>query len=241
MTIRRSPAPFLLLLLLGGCAPSARERYGGEARYAPSFHSYVVGTGPHPALLRDPLTESKIQCRERLEEVAPALARALEDRIEDRHWTLVSRAALLPVSLPGYALYHAGVGMFVVAAGPSLLLTSPSQRTLYEEAGKAFTAQRWGQAGELYERALARRFDSVVEDSSPLLRDQILYYLGASRERSGDRGAAREAYQSFLDQGAWESEEAYRDAEAGLVRLGAPPPACRSREPLAMPWKEASR
>jgi tetratricopeptide (TPR) repeat protein len=239
MTIGRSTGLFALSLLTA-CAPLARERYG-DAHYAPERRGYVVGSGADTVLLRDPRTDTKIRCRERLEEVAPALASAIEDRLRDRHHHTVSRAVLLPLSASGHALEYAGAGLFAVSILPGVAAGPPTRRALYQQAGEAFTARRYADAATLYEQALARRNDSPVERTSPHLRDMILYYLAASLEQSGAPGRARDAYQTFVDRGSEENEDAYRYAESALARLGAPVEACASQEPLKMPWKGGAR
>lgn len=238
MTIARSMG-LLALSLLTACAPLARERYGA-ARYAPERRSYVVGSGADTVLLRDPLTDTKIRCRERLVEVAPALASAAEERLRDRHHDAVSRAALLPLSAPGYALAYAGMGLVAVSILPGMAAGPPTRRALYEQAGKAFTARRYADAAALYEQALSRR-SAALDDTSPRLYDTIIYYLAASLEQTGEHDRARDAYRAFVDRGTEENEEAYRYAEAALIRLRAPVPACASQEPLEMPWKGGAR
>lgn len=239
MTPRRTIG-ILAVSLITGCAPLAKERHG-SARYAPERRGYVVGSGADAVSLRDPLTEKKIRCRERLVEVAPALAAAIEDRLGDRHANIVSRASLLPFSAPGYALALAGEGLFAVSILPGVAAAPPTRRSLYEQAGNAFTARRYAEAASLYEQALSRRGAGVLEQSSPRLHDMIVFYLAASLEQTGARERARDAYRTFFERGSGEHEEAYRYTESALARLGDPVKPCASQAPLEMPWKRGVR
>ncbi len=95
-----------LLAGLSGC--SAAGRYGSEARYAPSYRGYVLapdnGT-QDPArddpvmLLRDPITERKIRCREDLERWIRHYRTKAQDDIHDENCSIASPLLMEPATV----------------------------------------------------------------------------------------------------------------------------------------------
>ncbi len=237
-------------LLLAACAPTARAKLGNVAHYAPAYHGYVIGNEQSAErspsnellLLRDPVTERKIRCREELERAAPVLAEVLEARVHDDYWASASPLIMLPVTVVGESISYAGLGLVAIAAAPSAPFLSPNRRTLYLKAREAYMAHRYDEARELFQAvvAYADYTGSEADATSRTLADISLYYLGLSDEQIGNQGRAKLAFRRLLEHASWHNEQAYGDAEARLLRLGEKPLShCRSQEDFAFPWKEA--
>lgn len=225
---------------LAGCAPAAREVLGDVARYSPADAAYVMGEGPEPVVLRDPLTGEKLRCRDELERAAPALSDALDDVVHDRRGRLVARASLAPITAVGTAGTMLGRGLLSPAMGVSALVSSPQPRTLYERASAAFAAGRFEESRSLYQSLVigGGRGEALCCDLPRAWLDLSLYYLALSDEALHRDEEAAAAFAAFLNTATLRDEARYRDAEQRLARLRAVP-ACTSRADFTMAWRRA--
>jgi hypothetical protein len=225
-------------LLLAACAPTAHERFGDVARYAPGYAAYVMGGGGDPVILRDPVTGEKIRCREDLERVAPALAGALADEARDRRARAVAPMALGPLTAAGRAALMIGEGLWYPATEIDELVASPQPRQVYTAARAAFLSGRFGEARERFLVLVVDRGrgDAGVDDLPRALVEQSLYYLALCDEQLHLEDEARAAFHRFLSTSSVEDEARYRDAEARLARLGVET-RCGSRADLAFAWR----
>lgn len=226
-------------LLLSACAPTAHERFGDVARYAPRYAGYVIGDiDDDPVLLRDPVTSEKIRCREDLERVAPALADTLEDVSRDRHARVVSSVALGPFTLTGRALMMAAAGLVYPMNQLDEAFVSTQPRRLYAKARDAFMAHRFAEAREMFLALVANggHGDAVIDDLPPAYVEHSLYYVGLCDDLLHRDDEAREALRRFLVIASARNEDRYRDAEARLARLDGKP-GCASRADFTFTWR----
>lgn len=224
-------------LSLLGCAPTARERLGDVARYAPAYAGYVAGPGEDPVILRDPVSFEKIRCREDLERFAPTLVEALEREVRDRHVRVAADAGLAPFTAVGYAGTLLGIGLLF----PALAIITAgghTERGLYAAARDAFLASRHHEARDLFLAAILGR--QGVEALPRPWKELSLYYLGLSDEALHRDGEAAAALRRFVTTAEVKDEARYGDAERRLGRLdpGAIP-ACQSRADLTLPWRRS--
>ena len=228
-------------LLLPACAPSAHERFGDVARYAPRYAGYIAGdVDGDPVLLRDPLTSEKIRCREDLERVAPALADTLDDLAHDRHARTVSWATLGPFAFVGGAARMVATALWYPAFQFDEAFASPQPRRLYERAREAFLAKRFAEARDLFLSLVVNEGhgDAQIDDLPRAFVEHSLYYLAVCDEALHQDEEAREALRRFLSMATAENEDRYRDAEARLARLG-PVAGCASRADFTFTWRRS--
>ena len=227
-------------LLLSACAPTAAERFGDVARYAPGRAGYVMGDGDAAVLLRDPVTGEKIRCREEVERLAPALAGVLEDEARDRHARAVAPVAAGPFTVAGRAALMLADGLLYPASQVDELVASPQPRQVYTRARAAFLAGRFAEARELFLLLLVEKGhgDAQIDDLPPAFVEHSLYYVAVCDEALHRDDEARAALHRFLTMSSTEDEVRYRDAEARLGRLGgAPVSRCASRAALTFAWR----
>jgi hypothetical protein len=228
----------LLALPLLGCAPTAHERLGDVARYAPAFAGYVVGSGDETVILRDPVTYEKIRCREDLERVAPAVAAAVEDEVHDRHARAVADGALAPLTLVGRAGATLGEGLLFPAAAITVAPLSPGRRERYVRARELFLAGRFDAARDAFMGVIVAQ-DGLTVLPQPWI-EQTVYYLGVCDDKLHRTRDAAEELRRFLMASPTPDEERYRDAERRLARIEPGALAtCRSQEPLALGWRRS--
>lgn len=226
-------------LLLSACAPTAHERFGDVARYAPSYASYVVGGEDDVVILRDPVTSQKIRCREDLLLRAPALADTLEDEARDRHARAVAPVALGPLTVAGYAAGAVALGLWLPVSAIDELFVSTQPRQLYEKARAAFQAQSFAEARELFLALVTNNGhgDAQIDDLPRAWVELSLYYLALSAEALHNDEEAREAFRRFVTMSSVKDEERYRDAEARLARLDDKAGSeCASRADFTFAW-----
>jgi hypothetical protein len=228
----------LFALPLLGCAPTAHERLGDVARYAPAFAGYVVGSGAEPVILRDPVTYEKIRCREDLERVAPAVAAAVEDEVHDHHARAVADGALAPFTLVGRAATTLGVGFVFPGAAITQASQSPGRRDRYARARELFLAGRFDAARDAFMGVIVAQ-DGLTTLPQPWI-EQTAYYLGVCDDTLHRTRDAAEELRRFLVLSSTSDEERYRDAERRLARIEPGALAtCRSQEPLELGWRRS--
>ncbi|MFT3770383.1 MAG: hypothetical protein QM820_33565 [Minicystis sp.] len=227
-------------LLLSACAPTAHERFGDVARYAPRHAGYVVGDDDDPVILRDPVTAEKIRCRADLERVAPALADSLEDAARDRHARTVSQVALGPFTLAGKAAGMVAAGLLYPVLKFDEIFASAQPRQIYVKAREAFLAKRFAEARALFLTLIINKGhgDAIIDDLPPAFVEHSLYYVAVCDEALQRDEEAKEAFRQFLSMSAAPNEERYRDAEARLARLEGKP-GCASRSDFLFTWRRS--
>jgi tetratricopeptide (TPR) repeat protein len=227
---------FGLAVAAAGCG-TPEMRYGHTARYSPYHRGYVVTradlTHAPPSsmavlVLRDPLTDDKIRCREQLLPWLGGQGRATDATVRVENDVERSAFVLLPLSI----VASAGLMVGVVAIAPGLI-AAPSETAYYEKGVAAFQAGRYDDASNALETALMM---------APLAagfrgRAYVLYYLGFAYEQERRDDLARRTLAAFVERAGVANERAYQDAEERLVRLGgALPSKCESTEPVSFVW-----
>jgi hypothetical protein len=223
----------LLLVVATGC--SAPGLYGHEARYAPSYRSYALaednGTDDpdrddeSTVVLRDPISERKIRCREELERWMVHYRRKVLDDVHDENWAIASPIIMLPASLV------AGLGVDVAAIGigvaeiPFNIARSEDEHSIYERGVEAFARDDWAEATRLLELGLVKG-----------RRGLSTYYLGIAYANMGRTDDAVYALTAFVERSLVQEVTAYRNAERWLGYLDAPVEPCRSTEPVKIHW-----
>ncbi|APR86168.1 Hypothetical protein A7982_11517 [Minicystis rosea] len=238
--MRRSVLWLASSLLLPACAPTAHQRFGDVAHYAPSHAAYVVGEGDDLVVLRDPITTEKIRCREDLARFAPAVADALEDDARDRHARRASAIGMGPFTAVGVGVRLAGDGLLFPLFQLDTLFASSQPRSVYIRARDAYVAGRFAEARDLFLILVVNQGhgDSQIENLPRAWVDLSLYYFAVSSEATQRPDDAKVALRRFLAVSTTEGELLYRDAETRLARLeGKPAPACASRADLTLTWR----
>ena len=235
----RIPALALFALPLLGCAPTAHDRLGDLAHYAPAFAGYVAGSGAELVILRDPITSEKIRCREDLERVARAVAAAAEDGLHDRHARRVADATFAPLTLFNRAAMMVGTGALFPAAAIVDVSVSANRRDLYLGARELFIAGRVDAAREQFLGVILAQ-DSVITPLPQPWIERSIYYLGVCDDALHRTREAGEELSRFLLTASTPDEERYLDAERRLARLDpAAVPACHSQAPFEMAWRRS--
>jgi hypothetical protein len=237
----RVAATLILLLTLPACrTTSIMSAVGNQARYAPERRGYVVVTLANPdqaILLVDPLRLRKVRCREEFEPWMRSYAKVLPDRVHDQGWESNSYAYLFPFTMvAGASLVAAGVvgGIpFAIASTPYWAARSRVSSRVYDDALNDFAAQR-------YERAVSRFEEVLMRGDLQAPQSQYLhYYLGLTYEQIGKNELAGIALAHFLETSTATDARAYDVAEARLLSVrGEGLAACRSQDPVTMPWGE---
>jgi hypothetical protein len=220
------------LLSFSGC--SAAHRYGAEARYAPSFRGYVLAPdngADDPArddivmLLRDPVTDRKIRCREELERWVRHYRTKAIDEVHDENWEIASPILMAPatvVAALGVDVAVIGIG---VAMLPFELARSEGADSIYERGVEAFRREHWRESTSLLELSLVKG-----------QRGLATYYLGIAYANDGRWNEARDALSAFVERSLVREVTAYRNAERWLRYLDEPLEPCKSRAPIAIRW-----
>lgn len=222
------------LAVLVGCSPA--DRYGSQIRYAPSFRAYVLApeTGSDDPVtedaivLRDPITQQKIRCREHLEKWVDAYRRDAHDRLHDEAWEIASPIVMAPATVVAAAALDVLMISISVAELPYQIARSEDGAGVYERAETAFAAERWGEAARLFELALVR--------DDALSTGLATYYVGIAYANQGRADEARLALTAFVERALVMEVTAYRNAERWLRWLDAPIETCVSQEPLEVVW-----
>lgn len=215
-----------------GC--SAADRYGSEARYAPSYRAYVIAPdngSDDPAkddatiVLRDPITDRKIRCREDLERWIDRHRDKAKDDIHDENWGIASPLIMLPFTLvAALGLDVAAIGM-AYAEMPYQIARSDDPFTIYERGEEAFAADDWEEAIDQLELSLVKGQYGLAP-----------YYLGIAYANTGEWDEAVEALTAFVERALVQEVTAYRNAERWLRYLDEPMPACKSQKPIKIRW-----
>jgi hypothetical protein len=224
--------------MLAACSPTAHERYGDVARYAPSYGGYVLGGDEEPLVLRDPVTSEKIRCRDDLERVAPALVDVLDDETRDRNARRVAPIALGPISLAAYGAALLGIGLWYPAAAFGEGVASAPPGRVYDQARAAFLAGRYEVSRERFLTVVIERgrSDADLDQLPVIFVEHSLYYLALSDEALHRDAEAEAAFRRFLTTSTRKNELRYRDAEARLARLEGPRAVrCGSRADYVLP------
>jgi tetratricopeptide (TPR) repeat protein len=242
----RSLACAAIALSANGCGPSTPfARYGGTARYSAHHRGYVITLGdladaPSPLaqslLLRDPLTDNKIRCREQLLVWLPAQARATDTLVRSEYDLNRSLVVMLPFTVIGSApltsaLIIAGAGLpfILVAEVPHFVADYPSASSLYRDGASAFRAGRYDEARKALET-------SIALDPARGRGSYALSYLGYAYEQMHEDELAREALTAFVERASVANAAAYQVAEDRLARLGGALPACASTDAVPVAW-----
>ncbi len=225
------------LLSLPACAPTAHERLGDVARYAPAYAGYVVGDAD-PVVLRHPVTHEKIRCREDLAPLAATLTAALEDGVSDEHVRRATEVGLGPFTVAGRGTTALAMGLLFPEVAILSASLSPDRRALYTQARESFLAGRLDVARDRFQAVLLARDGLTPLPQSWM--DRSVYYLGLCDEALRRPGEAGEALHQFLTTAGAPDEERYRDAERRLAHLdpGAIP-ACLSRADFPISWQRS--
>lgn len=242
------------VVALAGCTPETR--WGQTAVYAPDLRAYVIARADPPTLapampvgeldlsrrvvLTNPITGTKIRCREELSRYLVPISREAATALADENTALevtLPVVITMPTSWPG-AVLLADVAV-PLSAFPQALraaLSAPSATSLYADGKRALEARRYADAEALFERALAKSngpFHANRSDGP----ERASYYLGALYEIDGRKRDAERAYLRFIERADVRDTRAYDDAER---RLGALNPValapCRSQAPVRFVW-----
>lgn len=236
-----------VLLSSLGCTPAGT--WGNEARYAPDFRGYVIARSPESSariLLKNPLTEKKLRCREELEPYLVPITREAATTKHDENVALkatlpAGTTVLFPVAGTGVLLGGLATDLLVLPEGLYWLMRSPGRDTLYDRGKHAFDEKRFAEAERLFERALARSEGSFASPGSAESQ-RATYFLGILYERDGRPRDAVRAYRQFIERADVRDEKAYDEAEKHLTALEPAALApCRSQEPLTFTWPAPRR
>jgi hypothetical protein len=235
-------APLCLTALFAtGCA-TAPAVYGTRARFSPAFQGYVMavdngsddpGVRDSVLVLRDPLSGNKLRCREDVlawRELHEDLAL---DLVRDRNAAITAAVATNTLFAPLLAVHPVG-GMLMAEAMMTEAqlykhLRSPNATELLARGIVLFRRQRYPQAVETIERALAK-------DAAVGILDKALFYLGLAQLENGNPERARLALSMFMDRAAVRDVDAYRAADAALDQLDMTRTPCASTEPVELHW-----
>ena len=214
----------LVVFALAGCTPTAQERFGDVARYAPSYGAYVIGADDDVLVLRDPVSSEKIRCKNDLERAAPALAAALDDAVRDRHARKVAPIALAPITLTVGAAELLGLGLWSPAEAFAEGVAPPQPRGVYDAGRAAFLGGRFAEARDRFlVLAIVRPHGGTEIGALPeSYYEHALYYLALADEALHQDAEARAALSRFLTTSTAKNELRYRDAEERLARLEGP-------------------
>lgn len=228
---------FALVFVVGwGVACSPADRYGSQVRYAPSFRAYVLaadsGSDDPPTedaiVLRDPITQRKIRCREHLDKWADAYRQDAIDRLHDEAWEIASPILMAPATVVAALALDVLMVSVSFAELPYQMARSEDGTSLHEKAEEAFARDRWVEAARLFELALVR--------DGGLSTGLATYYVGIAYANQGRSDEAREALTAFVERSLAMEVTAYRNAERWLRWLDAPIEPCASQEPLEIAW-----
>ena len=243
-----------LLVTLAGCTPETR--WGQTAVYAPDLRAYVIARADPPTLapampvgelelsrrivLTNPITGTKIRCREELSRYLIPISREAATALADENTALevtLPVVMTMPTSWPG-ALLLADVAA-PLSAFPQTLraaLSAPSARSLYADGKRALEARRYAEAEALFERALAKS-NGPFHASSGDGPERASYYLGALYQIDGRQRDAERAYLRFIQRADVRDARAYDDAERRLALIDSAALApCRSQAPIRFAW-----
>jgi tetratricopeptide (TPR) repeat protein len=239
----------VLAALLGGCITPVTE-YGGEARYAPAYRSYVFSgdeKSDDPAasvyVLVNPITGDKLRCREDVHRWLGVYQDALTDKAHDANVeiaagvmfgvatpALAAAPALLALlSVPGAIIMVGGLAAVEVGLFTELVGLSDDGFVHYEAARKLFEQKRWEEAAREYEVA-------ILKEGWLASGELALYELGVAYAELGRADDAREALSTFVSRALVRDVKAYRNAERWLKWLDEPMPRCESQAPLKVRW-----
>jgi tetratricopeptide (TPR) repeat protein len=232
-----------LLTAIGatGCA-SAPGVYGNSARYSPAFHGYVMAENDgsdDPSveatvlLLRDPLTGSKLSCRDEVLEWRELYEDVADDAVQDANAATATLITATAAFAPLVAMEP--VGALVLAE--SMLasgwmfdeLRSENATELLARGIVLYRRKRFAQAATVIERALAK-------DGTVGILDKAYLYLGLSYSELGNDKRARVALAQFKERSAVRDVQAYREADSALNKLGGASSRCSSTEPVDLHW-----
>jgi hypothetical protein len=221
-----------------GCgASNAEGEYGTVARYSHYVRGYVVTRGEleqanvpgiDTLILRDPLTGTKVRCREQLVAWLGAQTRGADGVVRDAHDTLVSMDVMFPFTMVGGAGILAAAPFMLVAFTPHWIAGPPTETTYYKRGLEAFRAGRYDDAARDLETSLA-----MFGGGGALGGDAyVLYYLGLAYEQLHRDDVARETLRAFVERAGVANDKAYETAEERLARLGVEPTQCASIAPV---------
>lgn len=249
----RGRARVLLLVIASlwavACGPATR--FGDRARYAPDYRGYVIGDPDHRNLfvgevivLRDPITQRKIRCREDVLARLPRATESLSRYAEEDNALAGSMLGLVPISTAGTTFMIAGSGLIGIAGLPARAAASRASTDLVKDAVKAMNRRDYAAAASLLERALARderAHDLLDGSSSDFSRTQspALHYLGLSYAALGRSREAIIALTEFVETSSRRDEKAYALSERWLAALGQPAKPCASQEDVPIRWPGA--
>jgi tetratricopeptide (TPR) repeat protein len=234
---------FFLALLLGaasGCATPLAE-LGDHAYFSPAFRGYVMARhdgSDDPAsdepvlLLRDPLTGSKLRCREEVERWRELHEDLAVDRIRDERAGIAAGTTAGVIFGPLAALQPLGaVSVYQALLVGSAMYQGLSSDDAYELLEQGFALhrrKRHAQAAARFERALAK-------DPAIGVLSKAYFFLGIAYLEQKKHDDARLALLLFQDRAAVRDVVAFRKAEARLAELGLPTEIC-AREPVKIHW-----
>lgn len=231
----------LLLAALAGCAsPSAI--YGDRARYSPAYRGYVMavhdgsddpGKDETMLLLRDPVTGTKLRCREDVVEWRELHEDVAVDAIRDRRAAIASVVTTSVVFGPLVSAQPLG-GLLTLEwlHGTGTLykyLRTKDAEELLADGIQLYERARYPQSSLLFEHALAK-------DGTLGVHSKVYYYLGLAYIEQDRRDRAELALTAFLDRAAVRDVDGYRKAEATLESLGVERRQCTSTEPVDLRW-----
>lgn len=231
-------------LSAAGCgASNAEAQYGTVARYSHYVRGYVVTRSEleqagapsayapsAPVLvLRDPLSGTKVRCREQLVAWLGAQTRGADGVVRDGHDQVVSMTVMTPFTLvAGAGLMFITLPFGALSYTPHWIAGPPTEATYYRRGTEAFRAGRYDEAAKDLETSL------VMFPGGGALggHTYVLYYLGLAYEQLHRDDLARRALQAFVERAVVSNDQAYQTAEDRLARLGGGLPKCTSIAPV---------
>jgi tetratricopeptide (TPR) repeat protein len=208
------------------------------ARYSHYVRGYVVthnelerANGPRgdTLILRDPLSGTKVRCREQLVTWLGAQTRGADGVVRDGHDLMVSMGVMMPFTIAaGAGLILITMPFGAVSWTPHWIAGPPTEATHYRRGIEAFRAGRYDEAARDLETSLAM-FPSGGALGG---HTYVLYYLGLAYEQLHRDDVARETLRAFVERAGVANDKAYETAEERLARLGVEPSNCASIAPV---------
>jgi tetratricopeptide (TPR) repeat protein len=230
----------LFALWACGCA-TPRESYGRHARYSPAFRGYVMApesgsddpsVGDTVVVLRNPLTDGKLRCREEVDEWRAINEDYAADLLHDEHAAIASGVTAVSIFAPLMVLQPLGsLGVAASASTDGLIyegLKTDDAYTLLTRGVELYRRARYAQAASELERALSK-------SSAIGVYSKAYYFLGHAYAKLGKADRARLTLGLFVERSVVRDVNAYRKAEATLADLGLWYAPC-SRRPVKIHW-----
>jgi hypothetical protein len=185
--------------------------------WSPQIRGYVLQAEPSQPIWH-PVTRHKIRCESEMAHWAPAIHDVDEERVQRANLTMAMRVGLAPLALWGLVSSD-----FDIESQPSVLrwrspLSGSSVRELDE--ARAALAQHDPTRARAKIRALLR-----LAPPREVRESDAYFILAESEEALGNYDAATAAYDAYVRY-AVDDTGKFADAEAALLRLGAPVAEC---------------